>query len=215
MFRQRLLLSPGERQAAEYKASIPFDGQSEFSLKLARNIQGMANADGGWFVIGYSEDTSGLLVPDPAHSDAVCQSYDPTDLAKQLNSFVHRGQQLHVTVYFEQHPNNGRRYPVISVQGFDRSPYVCRSSRNASDTGALVLEQGAVYLRRPGAETSKVSTPEDWEDLITSGVRKRRDEFLVEFRELFERMTFPQAPSAAGTGQLEAWAMEMRSRAFG
>ena len=211
-FRQRLLTHPGERQDVDYKASMAFRVHDSFSLKLVRHIQGMANAGGGWLVIGYLETDSGLL-PDPAHTDAICASYDPTTLSHQIDSSVARGQQVRVTVYVEVHPDTGLRHPVIQVEGFERNPYVCRSDKSASDTGEQILRQNEVYIRRPGAETSRVSTPLDWEDLISRCVRLRRDEFITEFRELFERMTSPSPPSPPAVQELSAWMDLMRDRA--
>ena len=147
---------------------MPFGGVDSFSLKLVRHIQGMANAGGGWLVIGYSELDNRGLAPDPAHTDAVCASYDPTAISQQVNSSVARGQQVRMTVYVEVHTDTGLRHPVIQVEGFERIPYVCRSDRPASDTGEQILRQGDVYIRRPGAETSRVSTPQDWEDSSTA-----------------------------------------------
>lgn len=213
-FRQRLLTHPGERQDVDYKSSIAFGADDSFSLKLIRHIQGMSNTGGGWLVIGMSETDDRGLVPDPAHSDAICSSYDPTTLSQKVDSYVARGQQVLVTVHIEVHPNTGRRHPIIQVEGFERTPNVCRSDKVASDTREQILRQGAVYVRRPGAETVPVSTPQDWEDLINRCVRLRRDEFLAEFRDLFERMTSPSLPSPSATEELTVWMDEMRSQAF-
>ena len=183
-FRQRLLTNPGERQDVDYKSSMAFTTNDSFSLNLIRHIQGMANADGGWLVIGFNGTPP---TRDSNHTESVCSSYDPTEVSTRVNSSVTRGQRIRLTVYFEAHPETGARHPLIRVEGFVRLPYVCRSDREATDTGERILRQGAVYLRRPSAETSEVSTPKDWEDLINHCVRLRRDEFLTEFRELFER----------------------------
>jgi hypothetical protein len=69
-------------------------------------------------------------------------------------------------------------------------------------------------MRRPGAETSEVSTPEDWEDLINRCVRLRRDEFISEFRELFERMTKPTPPSPSTIEKLPKWMEQMREKSL-
>jgi len=69
-----------------------------------------------------------------------------------------------------------------------------------------------VYMRRPGAETSEVSTPEDWEDLISRCIRLRRDEFLRQFSELFERMVKSKLPSPSTTEKLSLWMKQMRER---
>jgi len=208
-FRQHLLTSPGERAEVDYKSSAPFDGDDQYTLKLIRHIQGMANADGGWLVIGFNGTPP---KPDPNHTDGVCSSYDPTGISKRVNSYVARGQRIRLTVYFELHPETGVSYPLIRVEGFDHIPYICRSDKEATDTNNKVLRQGAVYLRRPGAETSEVSTPEDWEELINRCVRLRRDEFIIEFRELFERMITPKSPSPSTTEELSRWMKQMREK---
>lgn len=192
-FRQRLLATPSERRDVEYKRSVPFEDGTEFSLKRVRPLQGMGNAGGGWIVIGYREQESGWA-PDPGHRNEICGSYDPTQLCRTLDSYVGAGQRMKVEVHLERHPHLDLAYPIISVQSFSRTPFVCRSTKYATDTGKRILDSGVVYLRRPAAETTKVSTAEDWEDLIEGAIRGRRDEFLHEFRDLFERMTSPAAP---------------------
>jgi hypothetical protein len=208
-FRRRLLTSPGERAEADYKSFAPFDGDDQYTLKLIRHIQGMANANGGWLVIGFKGTPP---KPDASQIDGVCSSYDPTAVSKRVNSYLARGQRIQLTVYFEVHPETGAEHPIIRVEGFNALPYVCRSDQKATDTGKSILRQGAVYLRRPSAETSEVSTPEDWEDLISRCVRLRRDEFLHEFRELLERLTGSRPPSMSATGELSQWMERVRER---
>jgi hypothetical protein len=213
-FRQRLLTSPGERREVDYKSSAPFDNDDRYTLKLIRHIQGMANSDGGWLVIGFTEKGGAPPERDPNHNDGICSSYDPTQVSGRVNSYVARGQRIRLTVYFEAHPQTGARHPVIRVEGFDRLSYICRSNQEAADSGERILRQGAVYLRRPGAETSEVSTPEDWEDLISRCVRLRRDQFLTEFRELLERLTTPTPPSPSTTKELSTWMEQMRKKSL-
>lgn len=214
-FRQRLLTNPGERQDVDYKSSMAFGADDSFSLNLIRHIQGMTNAGGGWLVIGFVQTTDQSWLPDPAHTNNICASYDPTPLSQRVDSSLMRGQRARFTIYLEVHPSTGLQYPIIQVFGFDRLPCICRSDRIASDTGEHILRQGTVYLRRPGAETAPVSTPQDWEDLINQCIRLRRDEFLNEFRELFERMISTSQPSPLATEELSTWIDQMRNRRFG
>ena len=210
-FRRALLTSPGERQDVDYKASVAFAADDEFALKLIKHIQGMANNGGGWIIIGYDDKT---LTPDGNHSADVAASYDPTILADAVNSTVERGQQIRLTVHQEQHPASGLPHPMIQVDGFERVPFVCRTNRAAADTGAQVLQQGKVYIRRPGAATSEVTTSHDWAELIDRCVQQRRDDFLIEFQDLFNRMTSSArtAPSRAAAGFYD-WVDEVRRRA--
>lgn len=211
-FRQRLLTNPGERQDVDYKSSVAFGNDDSFSLKLIRHIQGMANAGGGWLVIGFVQTTDQNWLSDPAHTNSVCSSYDPTPLSQMVDSSLTRGQRIRLSIYFETNPNTGLQHPIIRIFGFERVPCICRSDKIASDTGEYILRQGTVYIRRPGAETAPVSTPQDWEDLITNCIRLRRDEFLSEFRELFERMISTSQPSPSVTDELSEWIAQMRNR---
>jgi hypothetical protein len=219
-YRQRLLTHPSELQDVDYKSSIKFSNDDHYSLKLIQQIQGMANAGGGWLVIGFVQSSDQNWIPDPNHSSNICPSYDPTKLSQQVDTSIARGQQIHLKVHYEVHPLTKLQYPIIQIEGFERLPYICRSKKIATDSGKLVLEQGAVYLRRPGAETAPVSTPQDWELLVNRCVRMRRDEFISEFRDLFERMTsassnitYSQA-SKASIEDLSSWMDETRLNQF-
>ena len=75
-FRLRLLESPAERQDAEYKSSLPFDGKSDFSLKLLKHVQGMANGGGGSIIIGFTQEGGQPLEPDPKHTNEIASTYD-------------------------------------------------------------------------------------------------------------------------------------------
>ena len=217
-FRQRLLTQPSERQDVDYKASLPFLGDDSFSLKLVRYILGMANSGGGWLVIGFSEATDEGLVPDSSHDESTCASYDPTTLHQRVNSSVERGQSVQMKVYVERHPDTGQRHPIVRVLGFTHAPVVCRSDKAAADTDVKVLRKGAVYVRRPGAETVPLSTQQDWEEMIERCVALRRNQFISELRGLLEEMLGPlpsrrpsaQAPRPA-TQEFEEWMDEMRA----
>lgn len=216
-FRLSLLTSPGERRDVEYKASVPFIRGEEFSLKLLKQIEGMANGGGGTIVIGFTTDATGLLFPDSSHTDQIAASYEPTELSKQANSVVAKGQQVSVTIYQVRHPRTDKCHPLISVGPFDRTPYVNRSQVSATDTGKLVLEEGAVYLRRAGAETSKVVTPGDWEELITRAVANRRTEFLTEFRALVDTMLplpLDATRENVSSRRVQQWEAQNRARLF-
>lgn len=205
-FRRRLLESPGERQGVEYKSSAPFDGESDFSLKLLKHIQGMTNGGGGYIVIGFTETGIKPYEPDPKHTNETAKTYDPTAIAKAVNSSVARGQSIVLSV----HPTEfkGLFYPIIAVQPFERHPVVCRSDKDG------ILRKGAVYVRRPGAETSEVSTPQDWEALINRCVERRRDEFADQFRGMLDALNGRPAQQDV-VEKHDDWIEKMRERAFG
>ena len=176
---------PGERQEAEYKASIQFDADSDFGLRLIKHILGMANTGGGWIVIGYDDNT---LKPDRNLSPDLAATYDSTLLSDAVDKCIAGEQPIRLSVFQETHPRTGTTHPVIRIQEFDRSPFICRSTKSAADSDKPVLQSGKVYIRRPGAATSEIQAPSEWDDLLKRCVAHRRDEFLREFTDLFSRM---------------------------
>lgn len=206
-FRQSLLASPGERQDVEYKASIPFDADSEFGLKLVKHTLGMANIGGGWIVIGHED---GTLQPDPNHSNEVAATYDTTLLSAAVNKVVAHGQTVRLVVHKELNPRTRLVYPVIRVEGFERTPFICRSTK--PDNKKPVLQEGKVYIRRPGAETTEIQTPEDWDELLKRCVSQRRGEFLAEFADMARRMLAGDAtPTQDAEAALENWMDECKA----
>ena len=118
-FRQALLTSPGERQGVEYKSAIPFNDNTDFGLKLIKHILGMANTGGGRIVIGYDDDN---LQPDPKHSEGIATTYDTTLLSQAVNSSIHRGQSIKLSVFKETHPETQLTHPEIQSRR-DSSEY--------------------------------------------------------------------------------------------
>ena len=206
-FRLRLLESPAERQNAEYKSSLPFDGKSDFSLKLLKHLQGMANSGGGHIIIGFTEDGDKPLEPDPKHTDEMASSYDQNKLTQAANASVTRGQSIRLTVH--QTRLGDLDYPIIAVEPFKSQPVVCRS------TQAGILREGAVYIRRPGAETSELCKPEDWEEIINRCVDLRHDDLLQRFGVLLDGRIGKAPPQEGAFEKLDGWTSEMRERAFG
>ena len=69
-----------------------------------------------------------------------------------------------------------------------------------------------MYIRRPGAATSEIQTPSEWEDLLRRCVSQRRDEFLSEFVDLFSRMNAGDATPAGDMKEaLNEWMVKRRA----
>ena len=208
-FRKSLLTSPGERQDVEYKSAIPFDDNTAFGLRLVKHILGMANVGGGWIVIGYSDDT---LQVDHNHSQEVAATYDTTRLSAAVDKYTHGDRGIRLAVFMGIHPKTQLPHPIIEVQGFERTPFICRSTKGVSDANQPILQTGKVYIRRPGAATSEIHTPSEWEDLLKRCVSQRRDEFLSEFVDLFRRMNSGDATPPRDVKEgLNDWMVERRA----
>ena len=145
----------------------------------------MANVGGGWIVIGFNDST---LQPDSKHSQELAATYDSTQLSDAVDKITHGDQPIRLSVFLETHPETQLAHPIIRVQGFERTPYICRSSKSAPGTDQEILQTDKVYIRRPGAATSEIQTPSEWEDLLRRCVSQRRDDFFSQFVDLFRRM---------------------------
>ena len=105
--------------------------------------------------------------------------------------------------------STGLVYPIITVKSFKRQPFVCKKEKDR------VLRTGAVYVRRPSAETSEACTLEDWERLIDLSVELRHDDLLQRFGALLDTKTGKTPPQLDASERLDAWTKKMRERAFG
>jgi hypothetical protein len=56
--------------------------------KLIRHILGMANAGGGYLIIGFPEGANGVPQPDPNIAGDVIASYDPTSFSQIVSKKI-------------------------------------------------------------------------------------------------------------------------------
>ena len=150
----------------------------------------MANTGGGWIVIGYRDKP---LQVDPNISQGIAATYDSTVLSNAVDKVIHGDHPIRLSVYMESHPSTQQVFPIIEIKGFQRSPYICKSTKIADKKDKAILRSGKVYIRRAGAATSEIHTPAEWEDLLKRCVAHRRDEFLSEFASLLHRMSVGDA----------------------
>ena len=191
----------------DYKAAIAFNENTDFGLKLIKHIFGMANTGGGWIVIGYEDRPLRL---DSNHSGKIAATYDTTRISQAVDSYTERGQSIRLSVDLPTHPETNLPHSVIQVEGFERIPFICRSNKSVSDTNEQILQEGKVYIRRPGAATSEIRTIADWDGLLKLCVSQRRDELLQEFADLFRRMTSGEAsPPQDVKETLSGWVREL------
>ncbi len=180
---------PGESGEVDYKSAVAFDPNAEFALKLVRHVLGMANAGGGSIVVGFTEEL-GKHEPDPALTDEIVASYDPTSFQQSVDRYV-LGDKKPETV-IEKVEHDGKTYPIIMVSGFAEDPFFCRSTK---PQGKPILKEGALYIRDRAAKTVVVASPADWRQLLARCVQLRQSEMLDAFRDLLEQPTTGARPS--------------------
>ena len=207
--RRSLLLYPGESSLVDYKSGVAFVKNDDFSLKLVKHILGMANAGGGYLVIGYPENAS--KHPEAGSmTDAILASYDVSTIAGTVEKYKSGTEKINIKVHKDKHPTNGQTYPIIEVGGFTSRPFFCKSSAGG------ILEENALYIRVAGARTIKVASPDEWDQLIDICVAKRQEETLRRFTDLMKEVGLS---SSANSQQetvkknLEGWINEERAQA--
>lgn len=146
---------------------------------------GLANAGGGYIVIGFKEDAKKKLHPDPALDGPVAQSYETTRLCQSVDSFMAGGQRIELQVYKIELKN--RLYPVVSIQEFKVSPFFCGKDFLGSK-GQLILKEGAIYIRDQAAKTTVIAGPVHWNQLLKVAVLQKQEEFLQQLRLLLGDM---------------------------
>jgi len=149
-FLTTLVQYPEETATAEYRSGIAFDLNDDFGAKLTKHILGQANAGGGHIIVGFREETSGKLIPDPGMDVFVSGSYETTRLSQSVDRYLASGQRVELQVHKIE--RNTTVYPVISIQGFDESPLFCGRDFKGRD-GKPILREGAIYIRDVAAKT--------------------------------------------------------------
>jgi len=178
-----ILKYPGESSIVDYKAAIPFKEGDEFSHKLVKHILGMANAGGGYIVIGFKEDVSRIPRPDPSLSTEIVRSYEITRISQFVNKFT-KGDEK-VKLHIHKIPYQGKTYPIIEIEGFKEYPLFCGRSTNDG-----ILKEGALYFRDSSARTVKVAGSSELKQLIDVCIRRRQSDLINQLRALFEKLGF-------------------------
>lgn len=199
-YTQSLVDSPVEAPEVEYKGAAPFKPREDFTYDLVRHILGMSNYGGGHIVIGFTRDTAGALVPDPEMTDDISATYDATPLSQHVAKHVRGPRSPEVTV--SPKSRDGKTFPVLSVAGFSKVPFFCRSTVEDS-SGKNPLEQDALYVRDAKTRTVRLASADQWEDLIAKCVSDRQSEIIETFRIALEGATLGSLPASSQESYVE------------
>lgn len=164
--------------------------------KLAKEIIAIANSGGGEIYVGFDDVGEGHpeIEPESGEPDAFTQDR----IVGLIEKYVIPSFQCTVGLFRQ----DGSRvdHPVITVPGSHRTPvWAKRGSPDGSK-----LQQGTVYVRRPGGASEPARTQDDWEKLLDRLVRARRDEMLDAVRDVLH----PPGNVAVPVADLEKWDKE-------
>ena len=168
------LRDPNESLTFEYKRWLDL-GSNHGKATLAKAVIAMANAEGGFVVIGYEEEGDTLRsVPCPDGIPEITQ-----DLA---NGAVQRyaDPAIHVRVDWVKNGETGVRHPVVIVPADTGTPAMAKRDCEG------VLNQARIYVRKPGPRSEEPRTVEEWRDLLDRYVRRGRSNMLDAIRAIVE-----------------------------
>ena len=168
------LLDPNEDLSFEYKAWLDL-GSNHGKATLAKAVIAMANAEGGYVVIGYDEEGDTLRsVARPDEIRAITQ-----DL---VNAAIQRfaAPALHVRMELIENARTGVHHPVIVVPSTATKPVM--AVRDCEG----VLRQTRVYVRQPGPRSDEPRTVEEWRILLDRCVQRSRSSMLDAIRAIVE-----------------------------
>lgn len=168
------LRNPNEDLSFEYKGWLDL-GSNHGKATLAKAVIAMANADGGYVVIGYQEIGDTLQsVPRPDDLREITQ-----DL---VNAAIQRfaSPALHVRMEVIENASTGVHHPVVVVPSTATTPVM--AIRDCEG----VLRQARVYVRQPGPRSEEPRTVEEWRILLDRCVQRSRASMLDAIRAIVE-----------------------------
>ncbi|MCB5175228.1 ATP-binding protein [Microvirga lenta] len=156
-----LVAHPSEGLNVEIKRWID-PTSSEGIAKIAKGAIALRNRNGGYFVVGFDDDT---LLPDQRNS--------PSDVRRTFHVDVIQGIiSKYASIPFEVQVAFAVRaeqeFPVIVVPTGTTVPVACK--KDLKDTnGKLLLREDGIYfrtLRSNGTPSSSLAKASDWRDII-------------------------------------------------
>lgn len=163
------LISPMESLDIEAKCWLDMN-DIESKGTIAKALIALENHGGGYLVIGFSEDASGVLSPDPNR---------PLNLAEfgtdEINAIIKKYAEpaFHAHVTFQKNPDSGDEFPVIRSPGTSKVPV-----RSCSETPNGTLKNKVYYIRRPGPSSEAPLDGSEWDALIRRSVLNQRSEII-------------------------------------
>lgn len=194
------LLAPNEDLSFEYISWLDLSS-NHGKATLAKAVIALANANGGYVVIGYDEVGSELL--------SVPQPEDVKELTQDLvNSAIKRyaAPSIHVRMEVIENAQSGVRHPVVIVPSTTPTPVM--TTRDCEG----VLRQARVYMRLPGPRSEEPRTVNEWRELLGRCVQRSRSTMLDAIRAIVEGRLEESDTSPSLNERLIAFANTSRKR---
>src|SRR6185437_3789076 len=155
-----LIASPTESLNVEVKRWID-PSQTAGQAKIIKGALGLRNRNGGYFVIGFDDQT---LQPDTAHQPANIRGAFHQDTIQGLIS-NYSSETFEITIAYGV--RNGAEYPIIVVPPGVKTAVAAK--RNLIGNSKTLIRSGAVYFRTlnaNGTPSTSEARPEDWREIM-------------------------------------------------
>lgn len=164
--------------------------------KLAKEIIALSNHGGGYIFIGFDDEGEGHPEIEPEVGES--EAFNQDNLAAIVSRYIQPPMQCAVS--FHSREGGEIRHPVITVPGKHRTPvWAARASPDER-----TLQQGKIYIRRPGGASEEARNQDDWEKLLERLVAARQSEQLEAIRTILN----PQVGLDQVDQSLEDWDAE-------
>lgn len=168
-----LILRSSEGKDLDYKGPCDWNTSDKRArCELVKDILALANAGGGWLVIGVSETRTAF-----AHagvSDEQAASFETT----QVNTFLNNYADPPINTRIHKPEVQGKRFVAIEVPGFPDTPHICQ--KEYPD----VLTAPTLYVRTANNESAPIKSSADFRAIVERATRNRADSILESVRAL-------------------------------
>ena len=176
--------------------------QAADKARLAKEIIALANSGGGFIFIGFEDEEPHAPI-EPTEEER--RGFTQDSIAGLVHAYLSPPCQCEL--HFVRQENGAIAHPVLVVPGEHRTPVF--ALRGGPENG--ILDNGKVYVRRPGGNSEHARTQDDWERLLERLVKARQSSQLNAIREIINPSRALDAPLDRNA-ELETWTEENLTR---
>jgi len=177
-----------ESKDLDYKGPMAWDEKNKKACcDIVKDCLAMANTEGGYLVIGVSEDSSSFVL------DGLSEDQARTWETTRLNNFLKNYADPPINTTMKSEVVDGHRIVVIAIPRFDEVPHVCKKDF------PKVLHTATFYVRTDANASEPLGTAADAHALIEHAVRVRSDQLLQAMQLVLRSGT--SSPSVDDTDQ--------------